>query len=426
MSTEFTTHTYERFEEKYYHTTHPSGLEIYVLPKKTVQKIALLGVRFGSVYERGLVCDGETSDFPDGIAHFLEHKLFADEGKIDAAEELAALGADANAYTSSNKTVYTASFTENSEDVISALVRFVLTPYFTEENVESEREIINREIKMCIDNPYDAVSLGLMRAMYGEGKLSVDVLGTEESISEINPKLLTDCYRAVYRPSNMVLAVCGDVEAETVLRAASRALGEREAQSAPILPRIPTRRSVDCAYIERDMSLSSPIFEIGIKDGTECSDAGERMRRDIAMTVLDEIIFSRAGELYSRLFEGGYINDSYSYGYSLTREAAFHSIYAEGDDPRAVLDMVIEETEKIKREGIQEKDFLRAKRIMLAEYARGFDSPDEVAGTLIGYALDGGDIFEYGRAVESLTLEAVQACLDESFERESFALSVVR
>ena len=185
MNNRFTVFYDEKLCEKYYYTKHETGLDIYVFPKKMILKTALLGVKFGSVYEEGALVEGEIKNFPSGIAHFLEHKLFSNENGVDAVETLAAFGADANAYTSNNKTVYMFSCTENFESSLDGLIKFVYNPYFTKKNVQSEKGIITQEIKMCLDSPYDVVSQNLLVALYGDNKLSTDVLGTEKSIKKI-------------------------------------------------------------------------------------------------------------------------------------------------------------------------------------------------------------------------------------------------
>ena len=336
-------------KEKYYYTKHKSGLDIYVFPKRMTQKTAWLGVKLGSFYEDGAIVDGKTVSYPDGISHFLEHKLFSSEDGVDACEILASLGADANAYTSNNKTVYMFSCTENFEEALAELVSFVYDPHFTAENVASERGIITQEIKMCLDSPYDTVSRNLLTALYGKCKLSSDVLGDERSIAKISEKTLYSCYESFYRCSNMALVVCGDVDRDRVLRTVEDILKDHEAAEPPTLPTLSYSRAVKKPYIEKRMSVSQPIFEIGIKDAMPADDPRERLLRDVAMTILDEMLFSRAGELFGELFEGGYINESYSYGYSITRDAAFHSIYGEGDDPALVLERVKEYVERIKK-----------------------------------------------------------------------------
>ncbi len=412
--------------EKYYLIKHKSGLDIYVFPKKMTLSTALLGVRFGSVYETGAAADGVRREYPSGIAHFLEHKLFSSADGVDATEVLASLGADANAYTSNNKTVYMFSCTENFTAALAELVNFVYAPYFTNENVESERGIITQEIRMCNDSPYDAVSQNLLHALFGKGKLSDDVLGTERTIDRIDAKTLYDCYDAFYRYSNMALVVCGDVSVEEVVKAVDGALPEREEQSAPALPQISYEDAVDKPIIEKVMPVAQTVLEIGIKDGVPSPDVLTRLRRDVLLTILDEMLFSRAGELYNGLFEEGLINESYSYGYSITRDVAFHSIYAESERPHEVLARVKGYIALKKREGLSKRDFIRCKRVMMAEFIRDFDSVDDIANSLLNFVFEGADIFEYGRIIEDVTFAELCECFEDSFDEECYALSIIK
>ena len=422
----FVTFSDEKLNEKYYYLKHESGLDIFVFPKKMTLKTALLGVKFGSVYEEGASIDGEIKKFPSGIAHFLEHKLFSNENGVDAMEVLAELGAEANAYTSNNKTVYMFSCTENFENSLAELISFVYNPYFTKKNVNSERGIIAQEIKMCLDSPYDVVSQNLLMALFGDCKLSNDVLGTEKTIRKISDKTLYDCYESFYRYSNMALVICGDIDENSVLRVVNEVLPKREEKEKPILPRLKYQSDSVFPYIEKIMPISKPIFEIGIKDDYPSEVPGERLKRDVAMTILDEILFSRAGELYNELFEGGFINESYSYGYSITRDVAFHSIYGEGDDPVLVLEKIKKYIEKTKQKGLCERDFIRCKRVMMAEFLRDFDSVDDISNSLLNIYFDGSDVFEYRKIIEGVTFSDVCDCLENYFDDKRFALSVIK
>ena len=422
----FTTFFDEKLNERYYYLKHESGLDIYVFPKKMTLKTALLGVRFGSVYEDAAVVDGKKKRFPSGIAHFLEHKLFSSANGIDACEELAAVGADANAYTSNNKTVYMFSCTENFESALEKLIGFVYEPYFTKDNVKSEKGIITQEIKMCLDSPYDVVSQNLLMALYGDCKLSNDVLGTEKTVKKITEETLYDCYDSFYRYSNMVLVVCGDVDEDSVLDTVNKTLPKKESSKKPMLPVLEYGKEVNAPYIEGVMPVSQSVLEIGIKDKKPSEDARERLSRDVAMTILDEILFSRAGELYNSLFESGLINESYSYGYSITRDAAFHSIYAESDDPSLVLEKIKSYIQKVKENGLDEMDFIRCKRVMMAEFVRDFDSVDDIANSLLNLVFEGSDVFKYRKIIEKTSFADVCACLDDSFDDKCFALSVIK
>lgn len=416
----------ERLHERYYFKKHKSGLPIYVFPKDMTSSYALFGVGFGSFYNDLSFEDGSKMTFPSGVAHFLEHKLFSSEDGSDAFEQFASLGADANAYTSFNKTVYLFSCTENLIPSLKQLIDFVSHPYFTEENVKKEQGIIAQEIKMCDDNPYDVLFKNLLYAMYGVGRYSENICGSIESIKEITPEILYRCYELFYRYSNMALVVCGCADPDEVSEAVDEMLPEREELYKFRCGRIISSPSVFKPYVEHHMPVGRTVFEIGIKDVCISEDAQKRLKRDVAMTILEEMLFSRAGELYNSMLEEGLIGESYSYGYSITKEIAFHSVCGESDDPQKVLERIKSYIKKVSEDGLSAEDFYRCKRVFEAEFIRDFDSVDDIANSLIGFVFDGGEIFEYRRIIEGTTFGDVCKCFDEAFGDEAyFALSVV-
>jgi predicted Zn-dependent peptidase len=279
---------------------------------------------------------------------------------------------------------------------------------------------------MCLDSPYDVVSQNLLVALFGENKLSTDVLGTEKTIKKITDKTLYECYNSFYRYSNMALVVSGDVDESSVLEVVNEYLPKKEKSNMPTLQRIEYGEKVNMPVIEKAMAVSMPVFEIGIKDKMPSPNISERLKRDVELTILDEMLFSRAGRLYNELFESGMINESYSYGYSITRDVAFHSIYGEGEDPIAVLERIKAYLKEIKKSGLCERDFIRCKRVMMAEFIRDFDSVDDIANSVLNFAFEGTSIFEYRKIIENVTFSDVVNCLDESFEDSSFAISIIK
>ena len=202
---------------------HPSGLPIFVCPKPGYQSAyAVFAVKYGSV-DTTFVEDGREVEVPEGIAHYLEHKLFENED-CDAFERYAHTGASANAYTSFERTAYLFNCTGRLEESLEILLDFVQRPYFTEETVRKEQGIIGQEIRMCEDSPNRRVLFNLLKALYQNCPVRVDIAGTVESIAEITPELLYSCYRSFYNLRNMVLVVAGNVDTDTVLRVADRVL----------------------------------------------------------------------------------------------------------------------------------------------------------------------------------------------------------
>ena len=211
--------------EKFYTLHHASGLDIYVIPKKHSTAFAVFGTRYGSA-DRTFKLAGEDDylTVPDGVAHFLEHKMFENEDGTDAFALYAPFGGNANAFTSFTSTVYLFSCTEHFDENLRVLLSFVTSPHFTEETVRKEQGIIGEEIKMYIDNPSWRVYFNLLRALYVHHPVRVDIAGTVESIAQITPEILYRCYNTFYNLHNMALCICGDVTPEQVKAVADEVL----------------------------------------------------------------------------------------------------------------------------------------------------------------------------------------------------------
>lgn len=419
-------HRSQRLGEHYFHTLHKSGLRVYVFPKKLTGMYALLGVQYGSVDNRFCLSgDGEMRTVPEGIAHFLEHKLFENEDGSDSIATFSVLGADANAYTAYDRTAYLFSCTENFDACLAELLRFVTHPYFTKASIQKEQGIIGEEIRMYDDHPWERNYRNLLRVLYKEHPVRNNICGSRESISKITPELLYECCRVFYRPSNMALVVCGDVDREEVLRTVDGIFTQPD-DGAWILRSLPSEPEGVAEHSVSDrMQVSKPIFSIGIKDPVIPQDPTERLRRDAAMAVLNEVLFSRCENFYSTLFEEGILTPTFSFGYSGTDNFAFDCISGESDVPEEVLSRFWDYLESVRREGIREESFERCKRVLYADEIRVYDSTEEIAETLLPFVFDGAELFDYPELISGVTLEEVTALLHSFFDRERAVLSVI-
>ena len=212
-------------DERYYEIDHPTGLKIFVMPKAHYRSAyAVIGTKYGSIDNRFKRSDAaEYTQVPEGIAHFLEHKLFESE-ELDAFQRFAATGASANAYTSFDKTCYLFQCSDRFDQSLEILLDFVQHPYFTPQTVEKEQGIIGQEITMYYDVPGWMSTFNLLRCLYKNHPVRIDIAGTVESISHITDKLLYDCYNTFYNLHNMALAVVGNVTPEQVLAVCDRCL----------------------------------------------------------------------------------------------------------------------------------------------------------------------------------------------------------
>jgi predicted Zn-dependent peptidase len=179
------------------------------------------------------------------------------------------------------------------------------------------------------------------------------------------------------------------------------------------------------AYVEQKMQVSRPIFNIGYKD-TEISQNGtERQKKDAVMSILNEMLFSRAGELYNYLFENNIVSPNLSYGYTISENAAYNSVAGEADDPKKVLDEIQKYIEKVKRDGLSIDDFNRGKRVMYAEFVKAFDSTDSIANNMFSFICDDAELLDYSDIISSVTFEDVCEQFERSFSKETTVLSVV-
>ena len=411
--------------ERYYRMEHTSGLPVYVFPKQLTTAYALFAVRYGSMDSAFYSPEGDAVCVPDGIAHFLEHKLFENEDGSDSFAHFAALGADSNAYTSYDRTAYLFSTAEDFDGSLEELLRFVTHPHFTKASVKKEQGIIAEEIRMYEDSPWERCFRILLESLYQSCPVRVNICGSEESIVRITPKLLYDCYHTFYNPANMILAVCGNVSPEQVMEIVDRTLPDS------FLPKDVRRAEFEeppyaiRAYAEEHMQVAKPIFNIGIKDPVVEVDAEARMRRDFCMALLDEILFSRAGEFYNDLFERGVITPSFGFGYSCSDRFAFHCLSGESDTPEAVLEALKGYIARVRREGIADEVFERCRRVMYADEICAYDSSEEIANRLLSFAMDGVDMFACPSLLQSITKDELEALLATAFDDACFSMAVI-
>ena len=411
----------ELLGEHYDRIVHKSGLPIYIFPKKMATTHALLAVNYGSV-------DGAPNGnaaFPDGIAHFLEHKLFANEDGSDSFERFSALGADANAYTSHTRTVYLFSATDRFADSLSELIGFVTHPYFTSESVEKEQGIIAEEIRMCRDNPYDRCYYNMLEGLYQKHPVKKEICGSIASIASITDQTLYDCYRTYYRAANMALVVCGDVTIEEVLAIADANLpvtaDKTEVRRSDITEPVAVNKS---RVMERGQ-VAKPIFSIGVKDVNIPADPTERAKRDAGMAILSEMLFSESGVLYDRLFNGGLISPEFSADFALTRDFGFLQISGESGDPDKVFAEILAFLNEQKKSGLSVEDFERCRRVEFAEYIKGFDSTEEIANTLIAFVFDGAEIFSYADILRDIDFEYIKILFEQFFDPSHMTISII-
>lgn len=409
--------------EKYYEIFHDSGLKIFVMPKEGYStSYAVFGTKYGSI-DNCFRIEGEKEfmHVPEGIAHFLEHKLFENED-LDAFERYAKTGASANAFTSFDRTCYLFSCSGNFKASLEILLDFVQSPYFTKETVEKEQGIIGQEIKMYKDVPDWQVLFNCLRAMYENHPVKIDIAGTEETIAQITDELLYNCYNTFYNLNNMVLAVTGNVAVEDVLEVADKYLKKAKKQKIERKFEIEKKEVVQ-TYVEEKLSVVTPIFTLGFK---ETWDTPERtLKEEISARIILSALAGDTSELYKKLLNDKLINTSFCTedfsGYG------FQSMLFSGEsaDPHAVEKRIKEEIKKFKAEGISEETFERIRKKLYGREVMSYNDVEDLANSLVEAEFMGDNLFDYIEVYKSITKEDVNNMLSKVLDEKYSALSVI-
>lgn len=415
---------YKSIGECLYSAVLPNGLRLRVVPKKGFStNYAVFATNYGGAHRRFTV-DGRELDTPAGVAHFLEHKMFDMPDGQNALNILSENGADPNAFTSSGVTCYFFQCTQSFEENLRMLLRFVSTPYFTEETVKKEQGIIAQEIVMGEDSPGSAIYYNLMEMLYEHHPVKDKVAGTVESISHITHETLYDCHRVFYAPCNMTLCVEGDVDPEAIYRIALEELGE-ECGSVPSADFGPGETLYPLASFKSvEMAVSAPQFLIGAK--LRHAEGGENILRQRVLSQLAmRMLAGSSSPFYAKLYSEGLLSRDFDYEVDFTAGTATVIIGGESRDANEVLKRLNEEVARISREGLDPERFKRAKRASLGARLRGLEDFENVCISMAVGVFDGYCAFDSIKVLDSIGIEECRAFICENLAPERLAMSLI-
>ena len=411
-------------KEKLYVEKLENGLTVMIIPRKNVKKkYIIFGTHFGSI-DNKFILNGESEPktVPDGVAHFLEHKMFEQRSGINSLDTLTALGVNANAYTTNDHTAYLYEATDNFYDALDEFMDYVQNPYYTDENVEKEKGIIGQEINMYEDYPEWQVYLNAIKCMYKEFPIRLDIAGSIDSISKITKEMLYLCYDNFYTPNNMTIVVCGDFEPEKILEEIKKRIIHKEKKEVP--KRIYPNEADEINEKEKivDMKLSNPMFAVGFKDKPE----GDMVKRHIGIQVVLNTLLGKSSPLNKRLINSNLLLGTLEPEYEYTRDYAFVLITGLSRNPEEVIKEVNKEIENAKKNGLNEKDFIRNKKKLYGDYITEYNSVDETARMFLADFFKGVNSFEYLEKYDEITKEYAEEILNEIFVEEREVKSIVK
>jgi len=405
-----------------------NGLQVFVLPKKHYNEIfAIYSTRYGSIDSEFIVPNtGEYLKVPEGIAHFLEHKMF--EMKYgNVFDKYAELGTSSNAFTNYTNTSYLFSATSSFKENLELLLDFVETPYFTTESIEKEKGIITQELRMYEDEPDWQVLLNLLNCLYHYHPVKIDIGGTVESIQKIDKDTLYKCYNTFYHPSNMVLFVTGDLDPDEVFCFVKEHEDKKHISPQTEIKRIYPDEPNTIVKSSHSVKLdvAQPLFLLGFKDTDVGYDGYKLLKKEIIISLLMEILFGRSSTIYEELYEAGLIDDRFSFSYEGQKDYGFCTIGGETRDPERLYETLIDSINQAKQKGIEVEDFERVKKKFNGNFIQGFNSLDFIATNFVAYHHKNINIFDYIKALNEIKVEDLNKKLEEFFEMTRCATSTV-
>ncbi|WP_353094085.1 pitrilysin family protein [Tissierella praeacuta] len=417
----------KKIREKLYYKEMNSGLKVYFMPKEGYTKqYAIFATDYGSI-DNSFVPIGEekTIEVPEGIAHFLEHKLF-EEPEQNIFDKFSRLGANVNAYTNFTQTAYLFSSTENFYENLALLVEFVQHPYFTDENVEKEKGIIAQEINMYRDNPNWRVFFNCLDAMYNEHPVKIDIAGTVESIQNINKELLYKCYNTFYNPTNMVIFIVGDLSFDKILKVIDKSEKKDYEEVKEINRFFPKETDkIREKVVEESMMTSNPLFYIGFKDLDNELENKEKIKKDFVTNFILEMLFGSSSVFFNDLYEEGLIDNSFGAYYTGKKSYGHSLITGESKNPKEVYNRVISLFEKQGESILLEEDFNRIKKKAMGEFLMGLNSVEFIANTFISFYFDGLLLINYLDILQSITYDNIIERFNSHFTKDNVVLSII-
>ena len=419
---------FEQLQESLYYEKMANGLDVYVLPKKGFNKTyATFTTKYGSIDNAFVPLNkDEMVQVPDGIAHFLEHKLFEKEDG-DVFQQFSKQGASANAFTSFTRTAYLFSSTSQVERNLETLIDFVQDPYFSEKTVEKEKGIIGQEINMYDDNPDWRLYFGLIQNLFHQHPVRIDIAGTIDSIAKITKDSLYECYHTFYHPSNMLLFIVGAVDPDKILQQVRENQQKKNfTEQSEIKRDFPTEPESVFKEIEKlKMNVQSSKCLVGLKAKGTNRIGADLLKYELSMNIILDMLFSKSSTNHEELYKEGLIDDTFSYDYTEENGFGFAMIGGDTEDPDRLAEKIKEILLKAKNDGVDFSTFEATKKKKIGAFLRAVNSPEYIANQFTRYAFNEMNLFDVVPTLESLSKEDMTNVLNEAVEESLFSVCQV-
>lgn len=406
---------YTTIKETLYHETLENGLNVYLLPKYGFSKTyGLFSTRFGSIDTSFVpLNEDKMIRVEDGVAHFLEHKMF-DTKQGDVSDQFSLLGASTNAFTSSSRTSYLFSTADHIDECVELLLDFVQELAVTKESVEKEKGIIGQEISMYDDDPDWRNYFGSIASLYHDHPVKIDIAGTIETVNRTTVEMLEKSYHTFYHPSNMMLFVVGNLDPKKMMDLIrENQVKKHFANPQPIIRKeINEPNSVAVKEETLYMDVVMPKLMLAIKINDTPKSGKEKIKKELAMNLLLDLLFSKSSPIYEELLEKGWINDSFGAGFTQERDYSFIQIGGDSASYQELRDYLYDLIKKAKTIQITKEDFERVKRKTIGSFITSYNSPEAIANMFSRYYFEGIISLDIIDEIGKITHEDVQKMLN--------------
>lgn len=419
---------YQTLKETLYHEKMNNGLEVYLLPKYGFEKTyGLFSTNFGSIDTTFVPLNQDQMiKVEDGIAHFLEHKMF-DMKDGDASDKFASLGASSNAFTSSSRTAYLFSTISHEEECVELLLDFVQSLDITEKSVEKEKGIICQEIKMYEDDPDWRVYFGSIQNLYQKHPIKIDIAGSCETVNRTYKEMLELCYQTFYHPSNMMLFVVGNIDPENLMNVIRNNQSHKSFKKANQIQRLIINEPQEIAVKEKidTMQVEMNKIIVSIKINDILTNPKDKIKRELSLNILFDMLFSKSSSLYNEWLSKEIINDSFSANFTQERDYAFIQMGGDQDNYQILYDTLIDFIRNINTLNINKSDFERIKRKNIGNFINMFNSPESIANLFSRYYFEGIDAIKIVDYISEITLDDMKSVL-KYFREDMTSVFIVK
>lgn len=420
---------FQQVAETLYYEKLANGLDVYLLPKVDFNKTyATFTTKYGSIDNQFIpLGKSEAITVPDGIAHFLEHKMFEDETG-DVFQVFGKQGASANAFTSFTRTAYLFSSTSQVEKNLTTLLDFVQHPYFTDQSVEKEKGIIGQEIKMYDDNPDWRVYYGAIESMYEHHPVRIDIAGTIESIGKITKEMLYTCYETFYHPSNMLLFVVGPIDVEKTMELIKENQGRKTFAAIEPLQRFFPAEPNDVAshFKQIEMSVNTPKVIAGFKEAAPYRQGKQLLERELGLNLLLDLMFGQSSANYEKLYNLGLIDETFSFDYTGEYGFGFSLLGGDTKKPKELIETMKEMIATFVDKPLPNDEVETIRRKKIGAFLRSLNSPEFIANQFTRYQFNEMSLFDVVPTLEQLTVDSLTEMMHDHFQFERFTASVVQ